>query len=73
MRRPFNVLKVARAEIGNLHAEPACLVDDMGLRRDKSPRLGDSLRGDGFVSEYPSPGSGAKPQPPPMTASTTFG
>jgi hypothetical protein len=31
----------------------------MGLRRDKSPRLGDSLRRDGIVSEYPSPGSGA--------------
>jgi hypothetical protein len=33
----------------------------LGLRRDKSPRLGDSLRRDGFVSEYRSPGSGAKP------------
>jgi hypothetical protein len=54
--RPFNVLKLARAEIGSLQAEPAAW-----LRYGSSdPGLEIPSRRDGFVSGDPSPGSGAK-------------
>jgi len=58
--RLFNVLKLARAEIGNLHAEPAAWLTIRVFGETNRPGLGIPSRRDGFVSKYPSPGSGAK-------------
>ena len=60
MTRPFNV-KLARAEIGSLRAEPAAWLTIRVFGETNRPSLEDPSRRDGFVSEYPSPGSGAKP------------
>jgi hypothetical protein len=41
--RPFNVLKLARAEIGNLHAEPAAWLTIRVFGETNRRRLGDSF------------------------------